>query len=160
ISTTLPLLGALKVNTLTAGLALTIAGYSSQALGKHYDTTHQKTVQLAASHQQLNQHTRSMTETVSNFAQVAGTRAVIATIAYNSGLDEIIEASSRHLSLNSEYTKSVIGLTGAIGSLVNEGVNEFTAGTKASVVAVLTATTGFNDLTSAVDFSAHTLTSW
>lgn len=94
------------------------------------------------------------------FVAMLGKRVVLAALAYRVGLDEVIQASMRHLGVNAEFRKSVTGLGGALSQLGATIVTEFTNGVRGSLMALVTATTGFTSLTEVVDYSARQVSGW
>lgn len=96
----------------------------------------------------------------SSILPTIGTTAVLATLAYKAGLDEVISASARHVKSNSKMMESIGGVTKSLKEIVSTGFNSYAEGVKASVVATLTFVTGFESLTELVDYGAGTVTTF
>lgn len=97
---------------------------------------------------------------VAELAGVVGKKAVIGYLAYRLGIDEVIEASRRHLGANSNLRQSVGGLMSSFENLTGTLTGAFITGVKASLMAVVEMTTGYTSFGDMVDDAAATVTRW
>ncbi len=96
---------------------------------------------------------------ISDLAGLFAGRAVLATIAYKSGLDDIIAASAKHMSSDSRLMKSIGGVASSIGGVANTAINNYSAMVKASILSTLEWATGFDSFESVVDSVANSVSS-
>jgi hypothetical protein len=104
----------------------------------------------------------SVTQNLSDMSSLVGLTANVAAgyVLYKSGIDEVVTASAKHLSINSDMMKGLTGLAGTAGTIAKTAMDTLSTGIKASAVALLTATTGFESLTDVVDYGASAVTSF
>lgn len=88
------------------------------------------------------------------------TRSAIGYIAYKVALEDVISASRKHVSANSELRKATGGVVSSVYELTGTLTGAFTNGVKASFMAVVQLATGFDSMESMIDAGAATVTSW
>lgn len=115
---------------------------------------------VSDSHNRLSASTNSFRDSLNPLLDGLGKKAVVAALLYKIGLDEILSASRKHLTANSEFRKSVGGLWDSIRGLAGTIINEYTSGVKAALMALVGASTGFDSFTEMVDYGAKVLTNW
>lgn len=157
ISYKVPGLRVLSIWLTTLGTAYRRWGSDSKAAASATTKAH---TEVGQSTGVVAKVTEQAQERMQPFIATLGSKVVLAALAYKVGLDEIIQASMRHLSVNAEFRKSITGLAGSLSTLGSTIVTEFTNGVRGSVMALVTATTGFTSLSDMVDYSARKVTSW
>ena len=88
------------------------------------------------------------------------TRSALGYIAYKVALEDVINASRKHVSANSDLRKSTGGFLASVYELTGTLTGAFTNGVKASFMAVVQLATGFDSMESMIDSGAATVTSW
>ena len=157
IATKVPGLRVLSIWLTTLGAAYRKWGSDSKTAAATTTKAHKDVEQSTGV---VAKATEQAQERMGPFVATLGTKVVLAALAYKVGLDEVIQASTRHLSVNAEFRKSVTGLGGALSNLGSTVITEFTNGVRASVMSLVTATTGFTSLSDIVDYSAKKVTGW
>ncbi len=102
----------------------------------------------------------SASEAQGSIADLSGLlagRAVLATIAYKSGIDDLISASAKHVSSDSRLMKSIFNTAAALGGVMNTAISRYSDMTKSAVMATITFATGFDSIESLVDAAANKL---
>jgi hypothetical protein len=144
----------------TAALAMTAVGMATGVAGSISDHNAAQTRRAAQAQEEMARSAKKSKDESSSLAAVIGSSAVVAAIAYKVVLQDVIEASAKHLKSDSAVRKGVGELSSELAKAANTGLNLYSAGIKASLLATIQFTTGFQSIEEIVDYGASTLAKW
>jgi hypothetical protein len=144
----------------SAALAMSAVGIATGVAGSISDHNAAQTRRAAQAHEDMARSAKKSKDESSSLATVIGSSAVVAAIAYKVVLQDVIEASAKHLKSDSAVRKGVGELSSELAKAANTGLNLYSSAIKASLLATIQFTTGFQSIEEIVDYGASTLAKW